>query len=71
MPQYLVAIQLPDNYDPSLEGEEMIRDIHALNEELDAAGVRLFAGGFGTGKQGEVAAQAGQRRSDHHRRPIR
>jgi len=46
MPQYLVAIQLPDNYDPSLEGEETIRDIHALNEELDAAGVRLFAGGL-------------------------
>jgi hypothetical protein len=46
MPQFLVAIQLPDNYDPSLEGEEMIRDIHALNEELDAAGVRLFAGGL-------------------------
>jgi hypothetical protein len=47
MPQFLVAIQLPDNYDPSLEGEEMIRDIHALNEELDAAGARLFAGGLG------------------------
>jgi hypothetical protein len=46
MPQFLVAIQLPDNYDPSLEGEEMIRDIHALNEELDAAGARLFAGGL-------------------------
>jgi hypothetical protein len=25
MPQYLVAIQLPDNYNPSLEGEEMLR----------------------------------------------
>ena len=36
MPQFLVAIQLPDNYDPSLEDEAMIRDIDALNEELDA-----------------------------------
>lgn len=46
MPQYLVAIQHPDNYDPSLEGDEMIRDISALNEEMDAAGARFFAGGL-------------------------
>jgi len=46
MPQYLVAIQHPENYDPSLEGEAMIRDIGALNEEMDAAGVRFFAGGL-------------------------
>jgi hypothetical protein len=46
MPQYLVAIQHPENYDPSLEGEAMIRDIGALNVEMDAAGVRFFAGGL-------------------------
>jgi hypothetical protein len=46
MPQYLVAIQHPDNYDPSLEGEEMVRDIDVLNEEMDAAGARFFAGGL-------------------------
>ncbi|MFZ1140719.1 MAG: YciI family protein [Candidatus Sulfotelmatobacter sp.] len=46
MPQYLVAIQHPDNYDPSLEGEAMIHDIHKLNEEMDAAGARVFAGGL-------------------------
>ena len=46
MPQYLVAIQHPENYDPSLEGEAMIRDISALNQEMDAAGARLFAGGL-------------------------
>ena len=46
MPQYLVAIQHPNNYDPSLEGEAMIRDIGALNQEMDAAGARLFAGGL-------------------------
>ena len=46
MPQYLVAIQHPDNHDPSLEGEAMIRDIGALNEEMDAAGARFFAGGL-------------------------
>ena len=46
MPHFLVAIQLPDNYDPSLEDEALVRDIHALNEELDAAGARVFAGGL-------------------------
>jgi hypothetical protein len=46
MPQFLVSIQLPDTYDPSLEDEAVIRDIHALNEEMDAAGMRLFAGGL-------------------------
>ncbi|HVO61131.1 MAG TPA: YciI family protein [Terriglobales bacterium] len=48
MAQYLVAIQHPENYDPSLEGEAMIRDIGALNEEMDAAGARFFAGGLET-----------------------
>jgi hypothetical protein len=46
MPQYLVAIQHPENYDSSLEGEAMIRDIGALNEEMEAAGARFFAGGL-------------------------
>ena len=46
MPQYLVAVQHRDNYDPSLEGEAMMRDIGALNQEMEAAGVRLFAGGL-------------------------
>src|SRR5689334_998618 len=46
MPQFLVAIQLPDNHDPSLEDEETIRGIGALNEAMDAAGARLFAGGL-------------------------
>ena len=46
MPQFLVAIQHPENYDSSLEGEAMIRDIGALNKEMDAAGARFFAGGL-------------------------
>ena len=45
MPQYLIAIQHPVNYDPSREGEAMMRDIDALNEEMDAASVKVFAGG--------------------------
>ena len=46
MPQYLVAIHHPDGYDGSLEGEAMMRDIHALNREMVAAGVRIFVGGL-------------------------
>ena len=46
MPQYLVAIHHPDGYDGSLEGEEMMRDIDVLNEEMQATGARLFAGGL-------------------------
>ena len=46
MPQYLVAIHHPDNYVPSLEDEAMIHDIQALNKEMIAAGVRIFAGGL-------------------------
>ena len=46
MAQFLVAIHHSDNYDPSTEGESMMRDIHALNKEMIAAGVRVFAGGL-------------------------
>lgn len=46
MPKYLVSIQHPNNYDPSLESDAMIRDIEALNDEMVAAGARFFAGGL-------------------------
>jgi hypothetical protein len=46
MPQYLVAIHHPDDYEPSVEDEAMSRDIDVLNEEMIAAGVRLFVGGL-------------------------
>src|SRR6202158_835598 len=46
MPQYLVATSLPDDFDPSLVTEEMIEEIHALNREMIAAGVRKFACGI-------------------------
>ena len=38
MPQYLVVIYLPDNYDPSREDKEMVRDIDVLNEDMKAKG---------------------------------
>ena len=46
MPQYLVAIHHPDDYDPSAEDEAMGRDIDVLNQEMLAAGARHFAGGL-------------------------
>ncbi len=46
MAQYLVAIHHPDNYDPSAESEAMVRDIDVLNQEMDTAGARFFAGGL-------------------------
>ncbi len=46
MPQYLVAIYHPDDYDPSVETEATIEKIHALNRELIAAGARKFACGL-------------------------
>ena len=46
MPQYLVAVYHPDDYDPSVETEATIEAIHALNRELIAAGARKFACGL-------------------------
>jgi hypothetical protein len=46
MPQYLVAIYHPDDYDPAVETEAAIEEIHALNRELIAAGARKFACGL-------------------------
>ena len=47
MARYLVAIHHPDDYDPSVaEDEAMTRDIDALNDEMKAAGVRIFVGGL-------------------------
>ena len=47
MPQYLVANYLPDDFDPSAQDEAMVEEIHALNREMIAAGIRRFAGGLG------------------------
>jgi hypothetical protein len=46
MPQYLVCNYLPDNFDPSTVTEAMIEQIHALNREMEAAGVQKFACGI-------------------------
>jgi hypothetical protein len=47
MTQYLVAIYRPEKYDPAVsEDEAMDREIDALNDEMKAAGVRVFVGGL-------------------------
>jgi len=47
MTQYLVAIYRSENYDPAVsEDAAMGREIGALNEEMKAAGVRVFVGGL-------------------------
>ena len=46
MKKYLVTIYHPDDYDPSIEDEAMSRAIDTLNDEMVAAGVRVFVGGL-------------------------
>ncbi len=51
MTQYLIAIHHRDDYDPSsAEDETMTGDIRALNQEMKAAGVRVFVGGLGAAR---------------------
>jgi hypothetical protein len=44
--RFLVAIHHPEDFDPSVEEGAISNDIHALNREMEAAGVRIFAGGL-------------------------
>lgn len=54
MPQYLVAIYRPDDYDPSVETEEMTEEIHALNREMIAAGARKLACGLSSARDAKT-----------------
>ena len=44
--EYLIAIYRPDNYDPSVETAAMHREIDVLNDEMVAAGARIFVCGL-------------------------
>lgn len=44
--KFLVAIHHPDNYDGSKEDDQMHQDIDDLNDEMQAAGVRILAMGL-------------------------
>jgi len=46
MTQYLVAIFLPDDFDPGSEDAATAHDIDVLNDEMVAAGIRVFVGGL-------------------------
>jgi hypothetical protein len=46
MKNYLVAIHHPDDYDPSAEDQAMTQAIDDLNDEMVAAGIRIFVGGL-------------------------
>jgi len=60
MTQYLVAIHHPDDYNPAIaEDEKMDRDIDTLNDEMVAAGIRVFVGGLRPPKEAKsVRAQS-------------
>ena len=58
MPQFLVAIHHPDDFKPGSESEATGQDIHDLNKEMIAAGVRVFAGGLDLSSPKSVQAQA-------------
>jgi len=44
--EYLIAIYRSDDYDPSVETAAMDRDIDVLNDEMVAAGIRVFVCGL-------------------------
>ncbi len=47
MKQYLLSVYHPEEYDPAPEVRaEIMRDVDALNEEMQSAGVWVFAGGL-------------------------
>ncbi len=70
MPQYLVANYLPDNFDPSTVTEAMIEEIHALNRELIAAGVRKFACGISPAASAKTLRGQPGWNSARHRRTV-
>ena len=47
MPYFVISGYLPKDFDPSAMDEAMIEGIHALNREMDFAGITRFSGGLG------------------------
>ena len=50
MPHFLISGYLPEDFDPSKQDESKAAEIHALNREMDASGIRKFAGGLGVAR---------------------
>lgn len=57
MPHYLLSGYLPNDFDPSSMTEAMVEEIHDMNREMVALGIRRFAGGLGASHT--VRPQAG------------
>jgi len=51
MPHFAIFGQLPDNFDPSTQDEKTVHAINVLNDELEAAGARIFVGGLSAASQ--------------------
>jgi hypothetical protein len=60
MPRFLVSIHHPDTYEPfKEEDDQMDQDIDALNDEMVAAGVRVFVGGLHPAKAARSVVRSG------------
>ena len=70
MPQYLVAIHLPDSFDPSSVDKAMERDIDALNEEMEAKGIKALRWRAAPGEGSEGAANSARSQGTYHRRAV-
>jgi hypothetical protein len=46
MPHYLITGLLPDDFDPSSMDEAAIQAINDINDDMEAAGVRIVVGGL-------------------------
>lgn len=55
--KFFISAYLPDDFDPSTMDEQVGRNIHAFNAELEAAGALFFACGLGPAQT--VSAQSG------------
>lgn len=55
----MVAGYLADDFDPSQMDEATVNEIHALNKEMIAAGVRKFACGLGAAKSLRAQSDGG------------
>ena len=51
MPHYLLLGILPDDFDPSSMDEAKVHNINTLNDELEATGARIVAGGLSAPSQ--------------------
>ena len=59
MPEFMVAIHHPTDFEPAKETQETQADIRALNIEMRDKGVRVFAGGLAPVDQAKAVRRRG------------